>query len=300
MSERDFGFLYKDERKLIDAYATLDYDVDGNGEIDKDSLPQASPDERRDAMLAEIDERKVKSRLRNGVAGRQGLRELLHEIKEDLMRVHRFHSVVLDQPGGEWAFEDHTLPRVEDDIDNLLCLLQHWKGKAQDDRGEGIREQLSEHLSVFHEDLTEKQRIYDGETNIDESKKADELDELEARRTALVALLKDEQLREMLQFVADHENEKRDEYKKRQNGKNNWAWWISHQLAGEHGIITRGVWSNHCYELTDRGERVHRVLNGLENVPAVEAGSERGESWERYVLLLLRTHHPGYEKLATT
>ena len=98
-------------------------------------------------------------------------------------------------------------------------------------------------------------------------------------KDALLAILQDEGLYEMFKFVSENEGLPKKEYRERTKGAGRtWAWWISRELAGQHGVVEKGEWSKPSYVLTERGERLKEVVDRLEKIPEVKDSQERGET----------------------
>lgn len=290
-TDRNSGFLWSDEKQLIDKTANIDHPY----------YPDSDDD-------SEIDERKVKSRIRNGIGTRQALKSVLEDIHADLRRFERFHKSVIEQPGGRWELEDDILPYVGDEIRDLRVLFERWD-ESSETRDETLREDLRECLRPMYEDLaaecwiqefTVRERMdaaIDSEnapaglsqSDVSETTEGIEEDmkERDARRDALTAILQDGDFYGMFVLVSGFEGQKKDEYQNLTKGGNSWKWWISRILKREYGVVEEGGWG---YELTERGERIYEVIERLADDPAVSSACEQGATVPEAARVLLRRH----------
>lgn len=281
--DRDFGFLWKDERMLVDAHATS-------------SGPRDTVDEELLSDLRRPVE--TKSRMKGEIVSPKALRETLERVRKDLERIEMYHRRVRDQPGGSWEWSDKILPRVQSEVEKMSRLMQSWEHEAGRESRTRVREVLSDALTPIHNGLDELERALAGGFSPEERQLArageetapeglaDDYRELKSRRAALLKLLKDAELRVIFQFIGVFEGEPLPERKK---GGNNWKWWASRYLKGEYGLIEESAWG---YELTERGELVDQVLWNLERKPLLEMLGQGRMSTAEAALQLL-PHHVG-------
>jgi len=268
MNGRDYGFLRPSERKFVDS--------DG---------------ERGGARL-----RGVRYQLKKGPASSEGLQEALESIRADLVRIERFYTTIREQPGGTYDWHDRVLPLVADELFELEEHLGALRHKAEQDTLNYTRQELSSAFAVpLREGLTELEKKDKGgigprevlatlRGSEDENEElAADFDELQARRQGLLTLLKDRELREINDWILANEGRKLPDRKKKGN---NWKWWTRRYLKTELGVVHESGWG---YEMTERGETVHRALQQLRDSDFVRQFEENGE-WDIAALTLLENH----------
>lgn len=209
--DRDSGFLWKDERKLVDAHATSR----GSREtINKEVLA----DMRRPV--------ETKSRMKGDIVSPEALKETLERVRKYLERIEMYHPQVRYQPGGSWEWSDKILPRVQSEVEKMSKLMESWEHEADREGRTRVRQALSDALSPLHNGLYDLERALDagfdpekrqlaraGEETAPEGL-ADDYRELKSRRAALLKLLKDAELRVIFQFIGVFEGEPLPEPKK--------------------------------------------------------------------------------------
>jgi hypothetical protein len=284
--DRDSGFLWKDERKLVDAHATSSGSSD---KVDEEVLA----DIRRPA--------ETKSRMKGDIVSAEVLNETLEQVWKDLERIEMYHRRVRDQPGGSWEWSDKILPRVQSEVEKMSRLMESWEHEADREGRTRVREALSDALSPLHNGLDDLERALDSEFEAEDRRRAragektapeglaDDYRELKSRRAALLKLLKDAELRVIFQFIGVFEGKQLPERKK---GGNNWKWWTSRYLKREYELVEESAWG---YRLTERGELVDQVLWNLEKQPLLEMLGQGRMSTAEAALQLL-PHHVGADR----
>jgi hypothetical protein len=293
-SKRD-GFLYEDERDVIDAHAgtpgaTVEMlKTDTNGEI------QLQEDSLNEELLAKVrDVNDTKYRLHNKTATPDTISEILQAHRMDLERLKNYYCQVRPQPGGRWYWRDRVLPHIQQEVESLQLLLESWQEVADSTGDETVKEVLSDAMGPLHRGLHELNEQLDAidEGTADLENESEGIvgnrQELKARREGLFALLRDEDLLELFEFIADNPGSKLPD---ENIGGNTWEWWTSRTLETEHGLVKnkKESWG---YQLTDRGTLVYEVLSNFEEAPLVRMVGEGEMSTPEAALTLLDHHFP--------
>ena len=293
MKPKRDGFLYKDERDVIDAHAgtpgatveMLKTNTDGEIQLQEDSL--------NEELLAKVrDVSDTKYRLHNKTATPDTISEILQAHRMDLERLKNYYCQVRPQPGGRWYWRDRVLPRIQQEVESLQLLLDSWQEVADSTGDETSREVLSDAMGPLHRGLDELNErldaIDEGTADLENESEGVVKDkkELSARRAALFALLEREELVELFEYVSDNPGSKLPDKK---IGGNPWTWWASRTLETEHGLVKEQGWG---YQLSDRGDLVHEVLSNFEEAPLVLMVGEGKMSTAEAALTLLDHHFP--------
>jgi hypothetical protein len=294
-SKRD-GFLYKDERDVIDAHAgtpgatveMLKTNTDGEIQLQEDSL--------NEELLAKVrDVSDTKYRLHNKAATPDTISEIIQAHRMDLERLKNYYCQVRPQPGGRWYWRDRVLPHIQHEVESLQLLLESWQEAANSTGDETVREELVTAMKPLHRGLDELNErldaIDEGTADLESESKElkNDKEELRARRAALFELLKREGLLELFEYIADNPGGKLPD---ETIGDNTWNWWASRMLETKHELvkdITDRAWG---YELTDRGELVYEVLSNFEDASLVHMVGEGKMSTAEAALSLLDHHFP--------
>ncbi|MFB1063317.1 hypothetical protein [Natrinema sp. H-ect4] len=195
--------------------------------------------------------------------------------------------------GGKYYLDDVIHPANEDEIRKLHTLLGNWLERAERDFVEQEDEILAVHLYPLWQDLDIDGETHpvrhlfgerdDGEPDSERTPRA----ELIARREALICLLEDPQLREILMWVDEHPNRKIPK-EKEQNGKGK-RWEASRWLRSEYGLVEETGGFDHVYVLTRRGEAVRDALSKLSTSEAqAVADLDTEETFRTWLRLLNR------------
>lgn len=305
MRERRRGFLWNDERTLVDAYAgTPSANVDIPLFTEKKSEYRRQ-DQRREKLLSELARPSdVKYRMENGICTPEELRETLLAIEKDLHRVENFYQNVVSQPHGRWYWVDHVLPVIQSEIEQLTLRLELWEQNAESTADEHVRDVLSTAISPLHDGLNtlnqhleertfspvEVNRAREDAENAHEGLASD-LYELRERRRALMELLGDENLHELFKHIADNPGQKLPE---KNIGGNPWTWWASRELETKHNLIEEKGWS---YHLTDRGKVVEDVLANITDLSIMRFVDDDETAIGETALTLIHHHFPTEEWL---
>lgn len=281
MNDRRAGFLWEDERALTDAYDSMP--VPATGARDVDLSEMRNPTE-------------VKSRMKGDIASPAELRKTLETLHRDLKRIEVYHRHVRDQPGGRWDWQDRILPQIQPEVERVSEALEGWQKGAERTGKEQVRNLLRNAFRPLHDGLDEIVAVKDGEYTYEEEMMASageegapedlvqDYRELEARRRAVLALLKEAELRVIFHYIDAFEN---DPLPDRTKGGNEWSWWASRYLETEYGLVEKHGWG---YRLTERGHRVEIVLRNLEELSLQKRLGLGSISTAEAVLQLLPYH----------
>ena len=246
MGDRNIGFLWDDERELIDSYRPATF-----GRADERSTPEFE-------SLTEENAMRVGHRLRNGPASPQGLGEILEVIRHDLYQIERFWDDAMVDEDGRFEFENIVLPANQDRIEKLHQLLEVWLERAESEQLQADQQVLNEKLEPLRNDL-----------------EPDDNEEYQARLDALAALIRENELRAILEWIAANPGKK---VRQEAYRDTDWRWLASRKLRTMHGVVENdGPW-DHCYRLTERGEAVVATLQRLTE------GDERRDDEEKRLL----------------
>lgn len=252
MGDRNIGFLWDDEREFIDA----DRRVESGSSNEEGSTPEFE-------SLTEENGMRVGHRLRNGPASTQGLGEILEVVRHDLYQIERFWDEAMIDEDGRFEFKNIVLPANQDRIEKLHLLLEDWLERAESEQLQVDQQVLNEKLEPLREDL-----------------KPDDSEEYCTRLDALAALIRENELRAVLEWIDTNPGKK---VRQEAYRDADWRWLASRKLRTMHGVVENdGPW-DHCYQLTDRGEAVVATLQRL-----AEADEIRDEEEEKLLKEWLR------------
>lgn len=157
-------------------------------------------------------------------------------------------------------------------MERVSLVLDRWQQEAERTGKGRVQNLLRNAFRPLHDGLDEIAAIKDGEDTYEEEAMASAGEEgasedlvwdyrkLETRREAVLALLKDAELRVIFHYIGAFEN---DPLPDRTKGGNEWSWWASRYLETEYGLVEKHGWG---YRLTERGHRVETVLRNLEEL----------------------------------
>lgn len=283
MDERT-GLFRESERKLIDGHAgkpditaAIEGGV-GQFAVAHDELTQ---DEQR-AMLEEVDEKRVKSVLKNDRAQAGRIREHLHSVFLDLWRVRNFYYEVREQPAGRREWQERVYPAIKPELENIASLTNEWGVfSGEGANTEEVRDQLLQSVETpLRTDLEAIQRPSEREDELEAYAKkvkgaddvpdafAADFEELDKRHEVLLSLLRDDEYRDVFEFIVDNPGSKLPDRKK---GGNPWKWWASRMLETRDGVIQESGWG---FELTPRGEAIHEAIKALMSTDCVQQMAE--------------------------
>jgi len=264
-------------------------------ETNADGEMQLQSESRNDDLLEKVtDISDTKYRLRHETATSDSIIGILRASRMDLERLKKFYCQVLPQPGGRWYWRDRVLPHIQQEVESLQLLLESWQEVADSTGDETAREVLSDAMGPLHRGLDELNErldaIDEGTADLEKESEGivDNKQELSARREALFALLRNEDLLELFEFIADNPGK---ELPKEKIGGNIWEWWASRTLETEHGLV-KDKEESWGYQLSDRGDLVYEVLSNFEDASLVQMAGEGKMSTAEAALILLDHHFP--------
>lgn len=248
-------------------------------------------DNERAYIRGQSDNRRVKSLLKNESATAAALGDRLAEFRSDLELTKRFWRDRMAEDGGRYYWEDIVLPANEAEIRKLRDLLHEWLTQAEVDFTEHEDNLLENHLYPIWQDLELNsessappvRHFFGRSDGSDPDTGMTPHAELIARRDAILHLLEEPDLYEILRWIDRHPDKKipkKIEYK-----NNDWKWAASRWLRNTHGLLEQWGGHNHVYEFTRRGEAVRDTLNELSTseAPAVANLNEKDtlRTWSR-------------------
>jgi hypothetical protein len=224
-----------------------------------------------------VDESKAKYRIHNEVG--QNLPEIIRQFRADISAVNMFYLNV--KKDGWYEYENIILPRAKDELeslrDHLDTLIEHAERDMMDERREQFREPVAslrdglEYLNAFYKgdrDVLEHLERVDGELR-EPQELVEEKEEFKKRKQALLAVLSDEGLLEIFEWVSKNEKTKVPDRTKSTSDET-WKQAIGKYLMSSehgHGLVEESVW---FYELTERGQVVMKCWEELKHTSVVE------------------------------
>lgn len=267
--------------------------------------PEKVGSTRRAERKFEGSERHARSRIKNEVTA--NFREVIRQFRKDLHAVETYNNSRVE--GGYYEFEQHTLRASRDELVKLRERLDRLIERA--DRGVFDEEaaDLWDCLSTLWADLPLYKKVKEGDievrADVIEQERTesglevvgppeylDQKSEVEDRKGALIAVLRKSALVDILEYLAEHGSTT---LPKQPDGEESWRGLATRYFVNELGLATKDdTWSNRVeYELTDRGEAVHRAWAELKQSDTVTDFTEQvGTPQERRegVHYLLRRH----------
>lgn len=248
-----------------------------------------------------VDEGKAKYRIHNEVG--RNLPEIIREFRMDLLAVNMFYKNI--KKDGWYEYESVILPQAKDEMkqlrNHLNKLIEYADREMMDERREEVRKPVSslsdglEYLNRYHEgdvELLKQVERVDGE--IQEPKQlAEEEDEYDRRKQALITVLSDDGLFEIFEWVCDNEKSKVPDRTK-SNSKESWKQAIGKYLKSGHELVEEVGWG---YELTDRGRAVKTCWKDLRDASVVETKLDTlGDSRREVAWRLLNRYFDAEDK----
>jgi len=262
--------LQKSEREYLSSWRS--YPPRLHGATEKEKLGYGEK-----VRECDVDEAKAKYRLHNEVG--QNLPQLIRQVRKDLLGINLFYMNI--KKDGWYEYENIILPHAKDELERLRDYIDTLIGYAERDmmveRREEIRKPVSslsdglEYLNALHKgdrEVLENLEMVDGELR-EPKELVEEKEEFKKRKQVLIALLSDEGLLEIVEWVSENEKTKVPERTK-SNSKETWKQAIGKYLKSGthgHGLVEKSGWG---YELTERGRIVLECWDELKQTSIVE------------------------------